>query len=344
MRAVLFPGDRQVRIVDMPTPKPGPGEVLVRTRASAICRSDMDLYIGKSAVVGGEKARVGAIVPGHEPAGVVAAIGPGVTKVGVGDRVAGYLALGCGSCEYCSAGYLMLCPDWQCIGFDVDGGDAEYLLLPERNCLPLPDEISFVAGAVMTDMIGSQYSTQKAMGIRGGMSLAVFGLGPMGGAAVLVGKALGAQVIAVDVLPERLNLARELGADEVVNSAETDPVAVIRELTGGRGADAAVDCSGAPAAQNAALDSTAKRGVVAFVGESASTTVNPSDQWIRKLLRVIGGWYFNLAEWREICDLVISAKIPVEHLVTHTFDIEDAETAFAMFDQRKTEKAVFVWN
>jgi len=343
MRAVQLPGDRKVEVVDRDTPQPGPGEVLVRTRASAICRSDMGLYIGNSTIVGGEDAGTGQIVPGHEPAGEVAAVGAGVQGVAVGDRVAGYLPIGCGHCEHCTAGYLMLCAQWKCVGFDVDGGDADYHLLPARNCLPLPDEVSFTAGALMTDMVGSQHHTQKVLGVRGGKTVAVFGLGPMGAAAVMVAKAFGARVVAVDILPERLELARELGAEAVVNSKEQDPVQAIRSTFSGRGVDVAIDCSGAPAAQNAALDIAAKRGAVAFVGESRSTEINPSDQIIRKLLTVTGGWYFPLYEWAEISRLVVENALPVEKLVSHRFSIEDAEKAFGMFDRRETEKAVFTW-
>lgn len=344
MRAVLLAGDRKVDVVDRPTPEPGPGEVLVRTRASAICRSDMGLYVGNSTIVGGEDAGKGLIVPGHEPAGEVAAVGAGVESLRVGDRVAGYLPIGCGHCEHCFAGYYMLCATWKCVGFDVDGGDADYHMLPERNCLPLPDEVSFVAGALLTDMVGSQHHTQKVLGVRGGKTVAVFGLGPMGAAAVLVAKAFGANVVAVDILPERLQLSGRLGADVTVDSSAQDPAEAIRDATRGRGADVAIDCSGVPAAQNAALDAAAKRGAVAFVGESRKTEINPSDQIIRKLLTVTGGWYFPRYEWDEVTRLVVDSKMPVEDLVTHRFSIEDAETAFGMFDRRETEKAVFTWD
>lgn len=343
MQAVLFPGDRQVQLVDRDTPSPGQGEVLVRTRASAICRSDMGLYTGTSAIVGGGEAGKGLVVPGHEPAGEVVEVGPGVEGLAVGDRVAGYLPIGCGRCEYCTSGYLMLCDQWQCIGFDVDGGDADYFLLPARNCLPLPDEVSFVAGALMTDMVGSQYSTQKVLGVRGGMTVAVFGLGPMGAAAVMVAKGFGARVIAVDLLEDRLVMAKHLGAELTVNSGQQDAVAALREATAGRGVDVAIDCSGAPAGQNAALDAVRKRGAVSFVGESRKTEINPSDQIIRKLLAVVGGWYFPLGEWAEICRFVVDNQLPVEDLVTHRFPLSEAAEAFRAFDSRETEKAVFTW-
>jgi threonine dehydrogenase-like Zn-dependent dehydrogenase len=342
MKAVLLPGDRQVQVVEREIPRPGPGEVLVRTRASAICRSDMSLYVGNP-IVGGHDAGSGLVVPGHEPAGDVVEVGPGTTGVEPGDRITGYLAIGCGHCEYCLIGERMLCPRWQCLGFDVDGGDAEYFVLPAVNCLKLRSEVSYAAGALMTDMVGTQYHTQKRLGVSGSSTVAIFGLGPMGGAGVMVAHAHGAHVIAVDLLAERRDLAAELGADETVDAAD-EPVQRILELTDGRGVDIAIDCSGAPPAQNATLDCTKKMGRVAFVGESRTTTINPSDQLIRKTLEVIGAWYFPLWEFDEIQRFVVRKRLPLDRLVTHTFSIDAADEAFRMFDQRETEKAVFAWD
>lgn len=342
MQAILFPGDKQVNVVERETPRPGFGEVLIKTRASAICRSDMSLYYGKP-IVGGEATSTGKIIPGHEVAGEVMAVGEGVSAVHPGERVAIHLAIGCGICAYCRSGYTMLCASWKCLGFDVDGGDADYMLAPARNCLKLPDQLSYDAGAVMTDMVGTQYHTQKRLGVSGTDTVAVFGLGPMGAAGVLIAKARGARVIAVDVLESRLAMAHQLGADELVNSVKEDPVERLRALTQGDGVDMAIDCSGNPTGQNAALDSTRKQGAVAFVGESRSTTINPSDQMIRKLLTVIGAWYFPIGEWSEFARFVVERKIPVENMITHRFPLQDAAEAFRLFDQRETEKAVFVW-
>jgi threonine dehydrogenase-like Zn-dependent dehydrogenase len=334
MKAVLFPGNKKVDVVDRPDPKPAFGEVLVKMRASALCRSDMSIYYGKP-VLASEAAKTGLIVPGHEPAGEVVEIGPGAT---------GIKAIGCGHCKWCHSGFRMLCSEFKCLGFDLDGGDADYLVAPAVNCLKLPDELSFEAGSVMTDMIGTQYSAKKRLGVSGATTVAVFGIGPMGAAGVLIGKGRGARVIAVDVLEDRLEMAKALGADEIVNSGNQDATARLRELTGGAGVDVAIDCSGSGRAQNSALDSARRFGSVAFVGESSSTTINPSDQLIRKQLQVIGAWYFPLSEFQEISEFIVSRKIPVEKMITHRFSIDQAADAFRMFDERKTEKAVFVWD
>jgi propanol-preferring alcohol dehydrogenase len=343
MKAVLLPGGRQVQVVDRPEPEPNAGEALVRVRASALCRSDMSLYDG-TPIVGGEGAGTGRVIPGHEAAGEVVKLGPFAGGVAVGDRVAIYLAIGEGRCEWCRRGYRMLCPSWKCVGFDVDGGDAEYVVLPAENCLPIPDQMSFEVAALSTDMIGTQYSTQSRLGVSGTDTVAIFGLGPMGAAGVLVAKARGARVVAVDVLKERLDLAARLGADVVVDSSSQDTVAALRSATRGDGVDIAIDCSGNPAAQNSALDATRRMGSVAFVGESRATTMNPSDQFIRKMLTVIGGWYFATWEYAAITRFILDHDLPVEELVTHRFSLAEAPEAFRMFNARETEKAVFVAN
>jgi propanol-preferring alcohol dehydrogenase len=197
---------------------------------------------------------------------------------------------------------------------------------------------------MLTDMIGTQFHAQKRLAVSGASTVAVFGLGPMGAAAVLVAKGRGARVIAVDVVHDRLELAYELGADDVIDSRSIDPVQRLREATGGEGVDVAMECSGAPPAQNAALDATRPRGAVAFVGESRQTTINPSDQIIRKVLTVIGAWYFPLWEYEEILDFVVERRIPVERLISHRFSLSQAAEAFARFDAHETVKAVFVWD
>src|SRR3954468_21493200 len=236
MKAVLLPGSAAAEVVDPPTPVPGSGEVLIRVRSSALCRSDMSLYNG-TPIVGGEGAGKGTIVPGHESAGEVAQVAPGVSGIKEGDRVAISLAVGCGRCRWCVRGYRFLCAEFKCLGFDQDGGDAEYQVIPAVNALPIPDSMSWDTAAVSTDMMGTQWSAQKRLGVSGADTVAVFGIGPMGSAGILIAKARGARVIAVDVLDSRLEMARGLGADETVDSRTVDAATRLRELTGGEGVD-----------------------------------------------------------------------------------------------------------
>ena len=340
MKAVFLPGNKRVELRAVEVPSPGPGEVLVQVKASCICRSDLSLYYG-NAVVGGEAA--GKCVTGHEPAGIIAATGAGVKQFKAGDRVAVYLAVGCGVCAACRMGNFFLCPDWRCLGFTADGGNAEYLVVPERNCLRIPDSISYVAAAISTDAFGTLYSACRKLGVDGAKAIGIWGLGPMGSSGVLAAKALGGRVVALDPIAERRRFAEDLGADLTLDPAAPDAREKLDVFTGPLGLDAAIDCSGQPAAQNMALDSVRRLGRVAFVGESRETTIHPSDQLIRKQLTLIGSWYFNIAEYDEIIAVLTGKDIDLERLATHRFSIDEAETAFRLFDERKTEKAVFVF-
>ncbi|OLN21984.1 alcohol dehydrogenase [Domibacillus antri] len=341
MQAVIFPGDKKVEIQEFDIPTPGQGEVLIQLKASAICRSDMSLYYGTS--VFGDGNKKASIIPGHEPAGVITEVGPGVTTYKAGDRVAVYLALGCGECAHCKSGYKMFCKEFKCIGFDSHGGDADYMVAPAENCMRLPDDMSFITAAVSTDAVGTLYHAQKRLNISGRDTLVMFGLGPMGNAGVMIAKGLGATVIAVDMLDERLEMAKELGADYTINGKDANVLEEIARITNGQGADAAIDCSGSPYAENDALSCVRPHGRVAFIGESKETTIKPSEQLIRKQIMVMGSWYFPIHEYEEIANFIVKKDLPVEKLVTHKFPLTEAETAFRLFDERKTEKAVFVW-
>jgi len=339
MKAVFLPGNKRVELRAVEIPRPGPGDVLIAVKASCICRSDMSLYYGNAVLPG---VTPGMCVTGHEPAGVIEEIGAGVYTFAPGDRVAVHLAIGCGNCTLCRRGQFHMCPTWRCIGFTADGGNAEYLVVPARNCLHIPAGMSFVAAAVSTDAFGTLYSACKKLGVAGGVRLGIWGMGPMGTAGVLAAKALGAQVVALDPIAERRRFAGGLGADLTLDSTRSDTVEALRAFAGGDGLDAAIDCSGNAAAQNMALDTVAPLGRVAFIGESRETTIRPSEQLIRKQITLLGSWYFGIAEYDEISRL-IECGIDLERLVTHTFALEEAETAFRMFDQRETEKAVFVF-
>lgn len=232
MKAVFLPGNKRVEIRAVEVPKPRQDEVLVQVKASCICRSDLSLYYG-NAVVGGDAA--GRCITGHEPAGIIVEVGSAVRQFKKDDRVAIHLAVGCGVCAYCRAGHFHLCAEWTCLGFTADGGNAEYIAVPERNLLRLPDSMSYLAGAISTDAFGTLCSAARKLGINGLSTVGIWGLGPMGSAGVLAAKALGGKVIALDPIAERREFAASLGADLVLDP--TSPMAreEIMDFAGGRG-------------------------------------------------------------------------------------------------------------
>lgn len=341
MLAVKIPKKETIIVVEENIPTPGDGEVLIKMKASALCRSDLHRFHGNNLFEDSDDAD---ITPGHEPCGIVESVGENVKNVKVGDRVAIYLGLGCGTCEHCLAGDTILCKEFKCIGFDKNGAHADYMTIPEENCLPLPDEMSFIEGALSTDVAGTLYTACKTLNLNGSKTVAIFGVGPMGSGGVLIAKGFGATVIAVDINEERLKLAKELGADYTINPTEENSVEAIKRITGGKGADAAINTAGGNIIVNDALNCIKSRGKVALIAESNSATIDPSNQFIRKLAQLVGCWYFNKSDWEEITEFLIRKKIPLEKISSCTYDIKDAEEAFRLFDSGKTQKVVFTWD
>lgn len=341
MRTVKIPGENRIELHQVPIPEPEKGWVRIRMKASALCRSDLYRFHGQK--VFEDTGDESFITPGHEPCGIVDKLGEGVDKVDVGDRVAVYLALGCGKCEHCLSGNTVLCSEFRCIGFALDGAHADYLVVPQECCLPLPSEMDFVTGALATDVAGTLYTACKRIGVDASKTVAIFGIGPMGMGGVLIAKALGATVIVVDINEERLALAERLGVDYAIDSKETDVVAEIKRLTGGKGADCAICCAGNNVTYNQSLDCAKKGGSVAFIAEAHGITIDPSAQFVNKRLNVMGCWYFNCCDWKEITEFILKKKIPLKSIASKLYDLNDADEAFRLFDSGRTQKVVFVW-
>lgn len=341
MLAAKIPAKETIRVVEEAIPVPGKGEVLIQMKASALCRSDLHRYHGTQIFEETEDEK--NITPGHEPCGIVAALGEGVKRVKVGDRVAIYLGLGCGVCPECLRGNIMLCRKFRCIGFAVNGAHADYMTIPEENCLLLPDKMDYITGALATDVGGTMYTACKRVGLNGTKTVVVIGCGPMGSGGILMAKGFGARVIAVDTDEKRLEMAKELGADFVINPAKVEGVAETKRLTDGYGADAAIVTAGGNVPLNSALDSVRSCGQVALIAESNEATIDPSNQFLRKLVELKGCWYFNRSDWEEISSFIVERQIPLHKISSHTYPISEAATAFPLFDSGATQKVVFVW-
>jgi D-arabinose 1-dehydrogenase-like Zn-dependent alcohol dehydrogenase len=339
MKGVYLPGDQTAGIKDWDIPEVGKWDVLVEIKASALCRSDMSIYYG-NALMGG-----GNVIPGHEPAGLVVETGKNVTAVAKGDRIALHCFIGCGQCEYCRRGEPFLCDALELLGFQKHGGDAEYLVAPESTCLKIPNEMSFRTAAISTDAIGNLYNSMKELNLMGSDKLAVVGLGPMGMSGVMVGSALGSEVIAIDLVESRLKKAKELGASVIINAAKENVVEVVRELTKGKGVAKAVECSGSQEGINTALDIVGKHGQIAQIGERSNLTIDPSNQLIRKMVTYFGSWYFQIWQWPEIVDFIMNriGDSRAQELISHSFSLSepDVKEAFQLFDEHKTQKVVF---
>src|SRR5437016_3026744 len=345
MRGVVFLGNRKLEVQEFPDPVAGPGEVVLAMKASGMCGSDFHAYraAGNPAASLGLGGGSGPVIAGHEPCGVVHSVGAGVDPGLVGQRVMNHHYKGCGRCKHCRGGWSQLCRKGITVyGVTGHGGHANFMKAPAFTCVPLPDALSFEEGAAVSCGTGTAYGALRRLDVSGRDTLAVFGQGPVGLSATLLGRALGARIIAVDISPERLKLARELGADAVINAKEADPVAALRELTRGEGVEAAMDCTGNPDARVAAVKSAATWGRVCFVGEGNTTTFDISQDMIRKQLTIHASWTFSAIGQEECARFVATRKLPLKKLLTHRFTLEQAEQAYRLFDTQTTGKGVFV--
>jgi threonine dehydrogenase-like Zn-dependent dehydrogenase len=251
---------------------------------------------------------------------------------------------GCGRCRHCRLGWSQLCRKGITVyGMTGHGGHAPYMLAPAFTCVPLPDELSFEEGASVSCGTGTAYGALKRIDVSGRDTLAVFGQGPVGLSATMLGRAMGARVIAVDVVPERLALARELGAEHVINAKDTDAVKAIHDLTHGEGAQTTMDCSGSSEGRLGALQSAGTWGRVAFVGEGGQTTIDVSKHMLRRQLTVHASWTFSNTGQEECARFVADRRLPLEQLLTHRFRLEQADEAYRLFDTQTTGKGVFVF-
>jgi threonine dehydrogenase-like Zn-dependent dehydrogenase len=350
MRGVVFLGDRKIELVPFDDPTPGPGEVVVKVKASGICGSDLKFYRNGTrealAAFGTGSGDIGddlQVIAGHEPCGVVAEIGPGVhSSVHVGDRVMVYHYTGCGMCRECRAGWAQMCERGTgLIGSTQHGGHAEYLKVPAVTLLPLPDELTFSAGAAICCGTGTAYGALRRLDLSARDTLSVFGLGPVGQAAVQLATAMGVSVIGVDIAAERVARVGTFGAAHAVDSSVDDPVEAIRELTGGRGVSCSLDVSGASAARRAAVKAAANWGKVAFVGHAeAVTELDISREVIRKQLTLIGSYTFSDVGQSDCARFVADHGVDADLVFTDRWTLDDAEQAYVEFDKQAGGKAV----
>jgi threonine dehydrogenase-like Zn-dependent dehydrogenase len=344
MRGVVLPGDSTVQPVTREVPEPGHGQVLLAMKASSICGSDIRAIYREHLGTGPEAYR--GVVAGHEPSGQVVAVGEGCRSLAVGDRVVVYHISGCGVCQQCRRGYAIGCtsPSRAAYGWQRDGGHAEYLLADERSCLLLPAELSFVDGALVSCGFGTAYEALLRLDVSGRDSLLVTGLGPVGLAAAMLGRAMGAApVVGTDVSPERLRLATELGLVDHAVTADDSAPGRLAELTEGRGFTATVDCSGNAGARHLALSHTATWGRCAFVGEGGDVSFDVSHLLIHKQVTVYGSWVTSVAHMEDLLGHLARWRLHPETIVTDRFTLDQADQAYALADRGTAGKVCIVF-
>ena len=227
-------------------------------------------------------------------------------------------------------------------GNNEHGGHAKYLKVPANTLVPLREELTFTAGAAIACGSGTAYGALRRMNISGRDTIAIFGQGPVGLAGTQFARAMGARVIALDISPQRLQRAKEFGADEVVDPGSNDPVAAIKDLTGGHYADLTLDTSSNAEARVNAIRSTKVWGTMCFVGEGGDVHIDVSPHILRRQLTLIGSWTFSNIIQAECATFCVERKIDVDKLFTHRWTLDQAEQAYRLFDKQSDGKGVFL--
>ena len=348
MKGVVFPGDRKLQILDFPDPTPGPGEVVLEIRASGMCGSDLKFYraVGGASALGLGKIS-GPLIAGHEPCGVVVAVGAGVSakQARVGMRVMQHHYRGCGVCEHCSTGWMQLCIEGvaEVYGATGHGAHARYMKCPARTVVPLPDELSFEAGAAISCGTGTAWAALHRLDLQGDHTIAIFGQGPVGLSATLLAAQMGAKVIALDTGEERLARAKEFGAHVLINPKITENVVqAIRDVTHGRGAHASIDASSSPVARAQAVKCVRTWGKACFVGEGDTVTLDVSNDLLRRQVTLMGSWTFSTVGQADCARYVADREIALDQLFTHRWKLEQAEEAYSLFDAQTSGKGVIL--
>ena len=345
MKGAVLPGNSTVEIKEFEVPEPGYGQVLVATKASTICGSDIRAiyreHVGK-----GPEGYTPGTVAGHEPSGVVAKAGPGCKMFKEGDRVIVYHISGCGVCYNCRMGYMIACtsPLRQAYGWQRNGGMAPYILCDEKDLIALPDELTFKDGASIACGFGTAYEALEKIGIGGDDAVLVVGLGPVGLASLMLAKAMGAErLIGVEMNDYRIEMARAMGLVGYVVKPSDTAVDEILALTGGKGVERAVDCSGSDGGRQTAVRATRDWGKVVFVGEGNTLSLNPSPDMMHSQKTVYGSWVTSTWRMMDLVDRLVRWGIHPGDLITNEFPIEKASEAYALMASGRCGKVAVVF-
>ncbi|MFZ1087369.1 MAG: zinc-binding dehydrogenase [Terracidiphilus sp.] len=340
MQAAYLPGNSTVQLKTVAVPLPGHGEVLIRVKASTICGSDIRCIYHEHLGKGPEGYQ--GVIAGHEPCGQIIEAGPGCRLFKVGDRVIVYHISGCGVCNDCRRGYMISCTSEKyrrAYGWQRDGGMADYMIAEEKDLIALPDGLSYSDGAQVACGFGTVYEGLEKIGISGNHAVLITGLGPVGLAAAALCRKLGAQrIIGIDVVDERLKLAKTLGLCDDVLVSGSDNVDEVKALTGGFGVERAVECSANAVARNTAIRATRKWGKMVMLGEGGGMQLNPSPDMIHDQKTLYGSWVTSTWLMEELVERLVRWNLHPAEIITHRFALGQAADAYSLMASGKCGK------
>jgi alcohol dehydrogenase, propanol-preferring len=324
--AVVHEFTSPLRIEEVAKPEPGPGEIVVKIEASGLCHTDIHAAHGDWPV----KPKL-PFIPGHEGVGIVEMVGPGVTEVKEGDRVAvPWLGYTCGTCEYCVSGWETLCEKQLNTGYFIDGSYAEYAKAFAKYVCKVPAHVDPFEAAPLACAGVTTYKAVKMSGARPTDLIAIFGIGGLGHMALQYAKIAGATVVAVDLVDEKLELAKQLGADYTINGKTEDPVEAIKKLGG---ADASISLAVSPRAFEQAFRALRRGGTLVFVALPADNYMQlPIFETVFNGIHIVGSIVGTRLDLAEVFDLHAAGKT---HVMYEKRQLEDVNHAFEEVEQAR---------
>jgi alcohol dehydrogenase, propanol-preferring len=305
--AVLHSFAELLAIEDVAKPAPGPGQLLIKVAACGVCHSDLHLALGEWDLL--KPITKLPLILGHEVAGTIEAVGDNVKDFAVGDRVGvPWLHYTCGECEFCSTGRETLCLKQQVTGCTVDGGFAEFVKANASHTVKLPDNLSFEEAAPLLCAGLTVHSAMKRAGVGPGQKIAIFGIGGLGHLAIQLAKTRGAEVIGVDIADDKLELARECGADTIVNAVTTQAYKEIKKISGG-GAHVAMVTSASRIAYETALRSLKRGGTLSVVGMSPEPISVSTVALVSGEYKIVASAVGTRQDLREVLQIAAEGKV-----------------------------------
>ena len=328
MKAVMLWEPERMEMVDLAMRPLGPGEVRLKMEACSICGSDLEGYHGLHPTMTLPR------VMGHEVASTISEVGPGVTCLSVGDRVAGIGRVSCGACPACTAGQTDRCESPLSPGFTAQGAYAESLICRASGCTPIPDDVSFVEAAVAQPAGIANHAVATRANVQRGEVLLVQGCGPIGLSAMWLSKLRGATVISTDIVDYRCDVALEMGADRVLNAHRDNVYEAVLDLTEGRGADKVIECVGSDQDETLpeAVACVKKGGLVVVVGSFAANRATLPIIDFKFNEKTVAGSQSMPEGYGPIFDLIRSGKLDLKRLVTHRLPLEEVHHGLKLMD------------
>jgi threonine dehydrogenase-like Zn-dependent dehydrogenase len=343
--AVILRNQEKVEIREFPKPTPGHGQVVLKVKAASICGSDLRAIYRHDAEAADPAEEYQGVICSHEPAGIVEEVGPGISRFAVGDRVAVYHVSGCGVCRDCREGTIISCQiKRQSYGYQRDGGMGDYLLADEQSLVPLPDELSYMDGALIACGAGTAYEALLRANVSGRDRVLITGLGPVGLSVGMIAQALGAkEVIGVDLSPERVQIAKQIGAiTDGSNASGDEAFEFIKSATNGDLAEASFDCSGNVHARSLALRGTQRWGRSHMVGAGGRLDIDVDEMLLFKQLTVRSSWVTTVAHMEDLCLNAARWGLHLDRMVTNQLPLEKADEAFAIANSGMSGKVCIV--